>query len=266
MSLLFDGAGDYVDDPSGFDIGAEDVSVTAWVRVVAFNCTTFAAAPAFFGGTIFSTRFLSFPVGADRSPTLCYSPRLGGVDSGVKRLIFAHDTNFVAIGARGATNLITDTVYHMAGTFKADATVPSFGGYWNCFLNGVMDNPAANNYPEIGGIMTPHIGFPWQVAHNNPWPQTPPEAPETGHMELWDVRVYFRALSPEEIQTIYYARGHDGIVDSLVRRWLFNESTIGAGAIAGGVKDAGPMQGATLTLGSTPSYEGDRISKRRKLA
>jgi hypothetical protein len=46
-------------------------------------------------------------------------------------------------------------------------------------------------------------------------------------VELEDMRVYTRAVSLPEVETIYAAYGCDFIVESLVARWLFDESPQG---------------------------------------
>jgi len=45
--------------------------------------------------------------------------------------------------------------------------------------------------------------------------------------DIDDVRIYTRALSLAEIETIYYTQGKDNIVYGLQNRWLLNESSIG---------------------------------------
>ncbi len=81
-----------------------------------------------------------------------------------------------------------------------------------------------------------------------------------------DVRQYSRALSPEEILTIYsggQTAGHDGIVQSLVARYLMNELEIGAAAsIAGSIIDSGP-NGLNGTPTNTPTYAASQLSFRK---
>lgn len=76
-------------------------------------------------------------------------------------------------------------------------------------------------------------------------------------------RLYNRALTPEEILTIYNSRGHDGIVDSLVGRWMMNEGAPGDTASGAGViKDVGP-NGLHGTPTNTPIYTDGALSYRR---
>lgn len=52
-----------------------------------------------------------------------------------------------------------------------------------------------------------------------------------------DIRIYSRIMTPEEMQTIVAARGHDGIVDNLVFRCMGGEGAIGALVSAVNPKD-----------------------------
>jgi len=74
-----------------------------------------------------------------------------------------------------------------------------------------------------------------------------------------DVRIYNRALSLPEIQSIYHSRGSDNIINGLVGRWLMNEDTDGAttsGAgstidISGNGNDGSPTD-TPITYRATP--------------
>jgi hypothetical protein len=68
-----------------------------------------------------------------------------------------------------------------------------------------------------------------------------PEREINGFMA--DCRLYDRALSAAELQTMYTLRGVDGIVDGLLHRWELREWVPGATAGgAGQAKDSGPGQ------------------------
>jgi hypothetical protein len=245
--LTFDGVSDELNNTPTMDLGSGDLTVMAWVRILAFNASTFGPTNTN-GGTVFSTRF----IGTNRSPTLMYS-----LISGTRRLIFCHDTDAVAVGASGATALALNTVYHFTGTFLS-TNVGTFRGTWNCYLNGVIDNAATNNFSLAGAAVLPHTGTTWQIADNNPWTDG------QSNIEIWDLRVYQRLFTANEIATVYTARGHDGITNNLVGRWLYDERSQGLAAIAGSVKDISPSQWATATVTSDPLYAGSPHSKRRK--
>ncbi len=78
-----------------------------------------------------------------------------------------------------------------------------------------------------------------------------------------DARAYNRALSAEEMQTIYAARGSDGIVDGLVSRWLLNEGAPGTNPSGTNIIDVGGG-GNTMTAVGTTTYSGSRLSFRRR--
>lgn len=82
--------------------------------------------------------------------------------------------------------------------------------------------------------------------------------------DLDDWRLYKgRALSPEEVLTIFTCRGHDDIVQSLVARYLMNELEVGGLASgAGVVKDSGPNQ-LNGTPTNTPTYVAGELSYRK---
>lgn len=87
--------------------------------------------------------------------------------------------------------------------------------------------------------------------------------------DLADIRVYNRALSSAELDTIYNARGTDGITNSLKSRWLLNELAPGVNvpSASGAVKDIGPSQinGTTTIFNATdPTYSTDILRFRRR--
>lgn len=83
-----------------------------------------------------------------------------------------------------------------------------------------------------------------------------------------DVRVYSRLMSPEEMQTIFAARGHDGIVNGLEFRAQLNEGGIGTLVSAINPADIGPIQVAYFGQFGTPvpAYVEDPGLSFRKAA
>ena len=71
----------------------------------------------------------------------------------------------------------------------------------------------------------------------------------------WDIRIYNRALSLAERQSIYHSRGADNITNGLVGRWLMNEGT--EGATASGASSCIDISGHGThgTPAGTPTYE-----------
>jgi len=122
------------------------------------------------------------------------------------------------------------------------------------WLNGVEDASSAQD-----GIFasTANLAIGGQEAGGN--------ASDTEHS---DIRIYSRVLSPEEMETIVAARGHDGIVDGLVFRCMGGEGAIGALVSAVNPKDIGPLAIAfDAGYGSpVPSYvDNDGLSFRRRV-
>lgn len=83
---------------------------------------------------------------------------------------------------------------------------------------------------------------------------------------LDDARIYNRILSPSEIQTIYASRGVDGIVDSLVGRWLMNEASPGTVASGAGTVKDHSGQGNDGEPKNSPSYIEGELRFRRRTA
>jgi hypothetical protein len=69
-----------------------------------------------------------------------------------------------------------------------------------------------------------------------------------------DVRIYNRALGPNEILEIFTRRGNDNIVDGLFARWLLGD--LGAGQAVGNLADLSDNQLAVGAAGSLTFVEG----------
>lgn len=79
-----------------------------------------------------------------------------------------------------------------------------------------------------------------------------------------DVRYYTRALSLAEVQTINACRGTDGILQSLIARYLMQDGPAGAVPGAGQVKDRGPS--GLHALGVLATWAADsRLKWRRRV-
>ena len=82
--------------------------------------------------------------------------------------------------------------------------------------------------------------------------------------KIEDVRIYNRALGQDELKTIHASRGHDGIVDGLVSRWLLNEGAEGITVSgANSVKDIGPSGNHGSPVTANCSYYGSSLAHRR---
>jgi len=84
-----------------------------------------------------------------------------------------------------------------------------------------------------------------------------------------DIRIYDRIMTPQEMETIYAARGHDGIVDGLVFRCLGKEGAPGILVSAANPADVGPNKiGFDAGYGSpVPSFITDNagLNFRKRL-
>jgi len=85
--------------------------------------------------------------------------------------------------------------------------------------------------------------------------------------EFYDVRIYNRVLSAAEIQTMFNARGADGICDGMLHRWKLDELAPGATLGTNGAKDEGSSQIPFTTGAATATYVYNApIVGRRRVA
>jgi hypothetical protein len=83
--------------------------------------------------------------------------------------------------------------------------------------------------------------------------------------EFYDVRIYNRVLSAAEIQTMFNARGADGICDGMLHRWKLDELAPGSTLGTNGAKDEGSSQ-IPFTSGSATAtyvYNAPIVGRRR---
>lgn len=107
-------------------------------------------------------------------------------------------TNYRVTG--GSTALTTGTLYHVCGTYNGTALI--------VYLNGAQNGTSS---PGTTGSTNSQA---FQIGAGSPYGNL---IYFNGYME--DVRVYTRALSADEVATIYAARGTDKILSSLVGHW-----------------------------------------------
>lgn len=149
---------------------------------------------------------------------------------------FSAPNRHVAVVCNTATNQV---LFYLDGVIDGTLGVV-FGGAFSNLNTGTLN--------QIGGG-----GFPTQQLDGT----------------LGDLRVYNRALSAAEIACIAAMRGHDGIVDGLVLRYLMGEQPASGAAVAlGQVKDVSPAQVVptpTAILGVAPTYRDNFMAFRRKV-
>lgn len=152
------------------------------------------------------------------------------------------------LSTSSSTTITNGTWYHMAMLY--DGTDNEF------WLNGVLDATSV----DAGGLFasSQDLSIGGQQGGGN--------ASDTEHA---DIRIYSRILSAEEMETIYAARGHDGITDGLEFRCLGNEGAISALVSSVNPADIGPAKiGFAGGFGTpVPNYiEDGGFSFRRRVA
>lgn len=161
----------------------------------------------------------------------------------------------------GGFDITLSTVTTNDGVWRHVAIVRDNGaGLYRLYVNGVQDDTTAIN--NASGSLNNSDDMLIGATHNS---GGSPTEFITGAVE--DARQYSRALSADEILNIYTMKGRDGIVDSLVVRYLMNEFPVGALASgAGSVKDSGP-NGLNGNPTNTPTYAAGELNgfKRRFL-
>ena len=82
--------------------------------------------------------------------------------------------------------------------------------------------------------------------------------------KVGDARIYDRALSTAEMETIFALRGRDNIVDGLLHRYLLNEGPVGVSSVgAGSNRDIGPG-GIDGTPIASPPFVDDELNLMRR--
>jgi hypothetical protein len=166
--LNFNGTNDEIqifpNPPPAAALGATSVTVSAWIRVRGFSESTFSPnANTTVGAVVFCTR----DADGDHSPTLAVSPVAGGSGNANNGLVFIDDSANIAMGAKGASTIATNTWYYAVGTFSYTGTAP-FAGNWYVYLNGTQYGP--NNFNLAGPATGNFTGATWRLGNNAQWP------------------------------------------------------------------------------------------------
>jgi len=152
----------------------------------------------------------------------------------------------------GGDVLGTGVWYHIAGTYDKNAA----GNNFIIFLNGAA---RASNRETLSILTDPTSAL--SVGRNGA--ALAGDNARYFHGLIDDARVYNRALSANEIKTIYYCAGTDAIVQGLVHRSLLNEKNDGATASgAGTVKELSTYLDHG-TASNTPTYRNTVLKTRR---
>lgn len=164
--------------------------------------------------------------------------------------IYRGATSTKALGISGTNYTLGLRDTWITATYTIDFSLGSNDG--KMYRNGVFFAQASQDQAptDANPNSSPLIGF---------------SPNSVGPMEgtIDDIRVYNRVLSGDEIANIHYMKGHDGITDGLVSRWLLNDSVAGsvAATVTGSVTDItsngyhGKPSGTTTFRGSSLSYK-----------
>lgn len=134
---------------------------------------------------------------------------------------------------------------HLAGVYNGSTMVLYVNGSFDASTNK-SGNLIVNNDPVWFGNQP--------TTQNRPWGG-----------EIADCRVYSRALSANEIETIYYAQGLDGIHDDLEVRMRGDEGPAGQSAKGpGGAVDLSENSRTLDPETTTSQYSDDELSGARK--
>lgn len=142
-----------------------------------------------------------------------------------------------------AANPTTGVYHHLAYTYD--------GTTHRLYIDGVFSN--STTVANVSGAETIVEIF------GNQWT-------ENGVQTLDDVRIYNRALSVSEVQTVYACRGIDSIVSGLVSRWIFSEGAPGSSpSVATQIRDlAGTNNGTAFSAALTNlTYTATQLKYRR---
>jgi hypothetical protein len=152
----------------------------------------------------------------------------------------------------GATTTIDNGAWHHC----CYTYIPSTS--LTAYLNGAQD---AQNTTSIPASFNRNTSLTFRMQRQTS------DFPSGGTVFYWtgdlhDVRIYTRALSLAEIQSIYHARGGDTVVSSLLGRWPLLEPDASSASGAGTVTDIAG-NGYHGTPYNTPTYASAPFKCRR---
>ena len=225
------GAGDHV-DCGAFDVpsGNDELTITSWVN---FNGFGVSDARIVSKSTSTAEAAHYYMLSTITGPVLRARLKTGGTT-----------TTLVASSGTLSTGVDYFAVLHYDGSTM---TI-----YLDCV--DVGNTPKSGNV-DVSGSVELWIG------------ENPDDSGRELDGKLEDLRIYSRALSISELETIMNLRGSDGIINGLEARWLMNEGAPGTAASgADSIKDIGPNGWHGTPSGSPPYVESILQSTRRRIA
>lgn len=160
-------------------------------------------------------------------------------------LFFIAPTSATVLGSGFTAIPLADGIlYHLAGIFRPSTSV-------EVWLDGALSSSNTTGVPATQFNTANDVAIGGRM-----------DGTQVIDGTMFDPRIYNRALSAEEMQTVHAARGHDGIVDGLVSRWLLNEGAPGVVPAGATIIDSGGG-GNTGTPSGTSPYVADPLSLRK---
>ncbi|MFH2027888.1 MAG: LamG-like jellyroll fold domain-containing protein, partial [Nanoarchaeota archaeon] len=180
----FDGINDYliISNESDYDITG-DMTITAWIKLDRLDKTQYIISKMDEGTS-----------GAANHPFQFY------ITSTNKVLFYSGDGTDSVGGIYDAQSLAKDTWYHVAVVYDKDT------GDVTTYLNGVGERYISDDGPIGDRINTDYDVKVGRTKFNNQWYYT-----FDGKID--DLRLYDRALSPEEIEWVYASVQNNNIID-----------------------------------------------------
>jgi len=221
QALSFDGVDDYINVADSTTLNTASVTVSAWVKPSTIASTRKPIVQYYYPGSIPSGYLLanyqsafSFCV---NTGTYTGSASCGGYD------------------IKTASSLSVNTWYHLVGSFDGGTKLRSI------YLNGVLENststPAGINYTDYPTRLSFEISRDYQGNAGMP-----------GLID--DVRIYNRALSPAEVQTLYTGSKHR------INTNVSSESSLTSGLVAHHTFDGPRLNTTTSTDSSGEGNDG----------
>lgn len=187
MAIDFDGSNDHI-DVGDWNVSGDEITCMAWVYV---------------HSTPIDPRVISK---SDDTSYQMFCLLVNGTDTVGWRIVGPGATDRTILNT--SDTLSYNTWYHLTGVYD--------GSEMRTYINAVEKasvSKSGNIYQNSDPVW---LGGNGTSATSRPF---------DGLIE--DVRVYSRALTVPEIQTIYASQGVDGIVTGLEGRWMLNEGAPG---------------------------------------
>lgn len=228
MSIFLDGVGDYLSLNQAIGNGWSSITICSWI---------------FSNETNTDNGFIIFepPDGTDQAGTIRYDA--GGFLGGGTNLI----KTGLQINGNIQHNVETQSNVQVAGAWQHVAMTWTSGSNIVVYIDGVLATlTGVANANPVGTISGHTELFIGRGAKD----ESPTTTGWSGFID--DTRLYDRALSADEIQTIFALRGRDSIIDNLQFRYVYQEA--GIGQLVSTITDISSNGRDLTTVAGTPSF------------